>query len=62
MREISKLLNVATVYEVCSKSIANFEFPRLTYIQFSIFCGVMLVLMSLTYADKFGHFECSVNF
>ena len=28
-------------YEVCSKSIANFEFPRVTYIRF--FCGVMLV-------------------
>ena len=26
------------------------------------FCGVMLILTSLTYADKFGHFECSVNF
>ena len=28
----------------------------------SIFCGVMLVLISLTYAAKFGLFECSVNF
>ena len=26
------------------------------------FFGVMLVLISLTYADKFGHFECSVHF
>ena len=25
------------IYEVCSKSIANFELPRLTYIRFSIF-------------------------
>ncbi|KYN41965.1 hypothetical protein ALC56_03616, partial [Trachymyrmex septentrionalis] len=25
------------MYEVCSKSIANFEFPRVTYIRFSIF-------------------------
>ena len=39
-------------YEVCLKSIANFQF----------FCGVMLVLMFLIYADKYGHFECSVNF
>ena len=29
---------------------------------FWFFCGVMLVLISLTYADKFDHFECSVNF
>ena len=29
---------------------------------FRFFCGVMLVLTALTYADKFGHFECSVNF
>ena len=46
----------------CSKSIANFEFPRVTYIWFTIFCGVMLVLIYLTYADKFGRFERSVNF
>ena len=49
-------------YVVCSKSVANFEFPRVTYIRFSIFCAVMLILTSLTYADNFGHFECSVNF
>ena len=30
-------------YVVCSKSIANFEFPRATYIRF--FCGVTLVLI-----------------
>ena len=53
---------LVTMYVVCSKSIANFEFPRVTYIRFKIFCGVMLVLTSLIYADKFGHFECSVNF
>jgi len=47
---------------VCSKSIANFEFPRVMYIRFSIFYGVMLVLISLTYAYKFDHFECTVNF
>ena len=34
-------------YVVCSKSIANFEFLRVTYIRFSIFCGVMLVLICL---------------
>ena len=27
-----------------SKSIANFEFPRVMYIRFSIFYGIMLVL------------------
>ena len=50
------------MYVVCSKSIANFEFPQITYIRFSIFCAVMLVLIPLTYANKFGHFECPVNF
>ena len=49
------------MYVVYSKSIANFEFPRVTYLRFSLFCGVILVLMSLTYA-KSGHFECSVHF
>ena len=29
--------NGGAVYELCSKSIANFEFPRVTYIRFSIF-------------------------
>ena len=47
---------------VCSKSVANFKFLRVTRIRFSIFCGVMLVLISFTYADKFARFECSVNF
>ena len=32
------------------------------YIQFSIFCDVMLLLISLTYVDKFDHFEYSFNF
>ena len=50
------------IYVVCSKSIANFEFSHVTYIRFSIFCGDMLVLIFLIYADKFDHFECSVNF
>ena len=45
---------------MCSKSIANFEFPRI--FDFRFFCGVMLVLMFFIYADKYGHFECSVNF
>ena len=54
-------INAQRAYVVCLKSIANFEFPRVMYIRFSIFCGVMLVLISLTYADKLGHFECSVN-
>ena len=50
------------LYAVCSKSIANFEFTRVTYIRISIFFDVILVFISLTYADKFSHFECSVNF
>ena len=29
---------------------------------YSIFCDVILVLISLSYGDKFGHFQCSVNF
>ena len=29
---------------------------------FRFFCGVMLVLMFVISADKYGHFECSVNF
>ena len=47
------------IYVVCSKSIANFEF-RIFDCRF--FCGVMLVLTSLTYAYKFGQFQYSVNF
>ena len=31
-------------------------------IRFSIFCGVMLVLIFFTYVDKFGYFERSVDF
>ena len=27
------------LYAVCSKSITNFEFPRVMYIRFSFFCG-----------------------
>ena len=38
------------------------RFPRVTRIRFLIFWGVMLVLISFIYADKFGRFECSVNF
>ena len=38
------------------------NFRGLRIFDFRFFCGVMLVLMFLTYADKFGHFECSVNF
>ena len=41
-------------------SILNFRGLRI--FNFRYFCGVMLVLVSLTYADEFGHFECSVNF
>ena len=32
------------------------------YSIFVFFCGVMSVLISLTYADMVSHFECSVNF
>ena len=51
---------IDNTYKVYSKSIANFEFPRVMYIRF--FCGLMLILMFLINADKYGHFECSVNF
>ena len=50
------------MYVVCSKSITNFEFLRVMYTRFSIFCSVMLVLIFIIYADKFCHFEYSVNF
>ena len=55
-------LKTYETYVVCSKSIANFEFARVTCILFSIICGATLVLVSLTCADEFVHFECSVNF
>ena len=32
------LHDVVMIYEVCSKIIANFEFPRVTYIRISILC------------------------
>ena len=32
------------------------------YSIFDFFCGIMLVHMFLIYADKYGHFECSINF
>ena len=35
------------------------NFRGLRIFDFRFFCGVMLVLMSLIYADKYGHFECS---
>ena len=38
------------------------NFRGLRIFDFRFFCGVMLVLISRTYADKFGHFECSGNF
>ena len=38
------------------------NFRGLRIFDFRFFYGVMLVLISLAYADKFGHFECSVNF
>ena len=40
--------------------ILNFRELRIFDLLF--FCGVMSVLICLTYTDKFGHFECSVNF
>ena len=46
-------------YEVCSKSIANFDLPRFTYIRFFWrYVGTDFLI----YTDKYGHFECSVNF
>lgn len=53
------------LYGVCSINIANFEFSRAPYIQISILMWShvgMLVLMSLTYTDKLGHFKYSLNF
>ena len=38
------------------------NFRGLRIFDFRFFCGVMLVLMFLIYADKYGHFECLVNF
>ena len=38
------------------------NFCELRIFDFWFFWGVMLVLISLTYADKFSRFECSVNF
>ena len=38
------------------------SFRGLRIFDFRFFFSIMLVLMSLTYADKIGHFECSVNF
>ena len=58
---VEKIFNYIYTWSV-QKISQNFKIPRVTYIRFSIFCGVMLVLISLTYTDKFGHFERSVNF
>ena len=44
------------------KTSRNLNFRGLRIFNFRFFWGVMLVLMSLTYADKLGHFECSINF
>ena len=38
------------------------NFRGLRIFDFRFFCGVMLILMFLIYADKYGHLECSVNF
>ena len=46
VRKVSRILN--------SRELRIFDFR--------FFCGVMLVLISHTCADKFGHFECSINF
>ena len=40
------IVDYSLLYVVCSKSIASFQFPRVTYIRFSIFCGAMSVLIS----------------
>ena len=40
----------------------NLNFRELRMFDFRFFCGVMLVPISLTCADNFGHVECSVNF
>ena len=46
VRKVSRILN----------------FRELRICEFGFFCGVMLILISPTYADKFDRFEFSVNF
>lgn len=41
------------------QKVSRFEFPQATCIWF---CCVMLVLMSLAFADEVSHIECLVNF
>jgi hypothetical protein len=50
------------IYEVCSKSKANFQILRAPYIRFSIFCFVMLVHTSTTYVDIVSNFAFLVCF
>ena len=53
--------NISNTWSVQKVSwILNFRGLRI--FDFRLFCGVMLVLMSLTYANKLGRFQCSVNF
>ena len=55
--------NCSTFYTWSVQKVARIlNFRGLRVFDFRFFGGVMLVLISLTCADKFGHFECSVNF
>ena len=50
-------------YTRCVQNILRILNCRgLRIFDFRFFCGVVLVLMLLIYADKYAHFECSVNF
>ena len=53
-------LNISTWSVQKVSWILNFHGLRI--LDFPFLCGVILVLLSLTYAEKFSHFECSVNF
>ena len=58
--------HILTHFTLCTWSVQKvsriLNFRGLRIFDFRFFSGVMLVLMSLTYADKLSHFECSVNF
>ena len=69
MPKRSAILNVHLIVDSCfastcfgsSSIFMVFDFLGLRIINFRSFCGYVLVLMSITYAEKIGHFECSLN-
>ena len=51
------------VHTRCAQKVSRIlNFRGLRIFDFRFFCGIMLVLMFLIYADKYGRFEWSVNF